>query len=73
MKKNNAANLTPDQIAELIEARNACRRARSAIARAAMAIGEAGWNESCRRGLGLHCRSIDLSLAIDRYTETFLP
>jgi hypothetical protein len=72
MKKNNA-NLRPDQLAELIEARNACRRARSAIARAAMAIGDAGWNESCRRFLGLHCRSIDLSLAVDRITEPFLP
>jgi hypothetical protein len=71
MKKQNA-NLTPDQLAKLREARNACYEASSAVARAAMAIGNAGWAESSRRGLSLHCRSIDLALAVDRYTEPFL-
>jgi hypothetical protein len=72
MKTKNA-NLTPDQLTKLHEARIACYRASSAVARAAMAIGEAGWVESSRRGFGLHCRSTDLALAVDRYTAPFLP
>lgn len=72
MKKQNA-NLTPDQLAKLIEARNACYDASSALARAVMAIGEAGWLESSRRGYGLHCRSVEIALAVDHYTEPFLP
>ncbi len=70
--KEQTVNLNTEQVTKIREARNACYRASSAVAHAAMAIGEAGWTESSRRFLGLHCRSIDLALAVERFTDRFL-